>query len=199
MDAVIDHSAPEVLDGTRAGRIPGNRGIWVGIFCVLVEFTMLFGVYFIAKAHNPEAFRVGADKLATIAGVAITLFLLTSGYCMVKAVEAIRRDRKRSAAKWVFTAILIGLGYPVIKVIEISWYVDNGIGGGVFYSAYYYLTLNHLVHVCWGLLGLIWVGVQTAFGGYDADNYSGLEAAALYWHTTDVIWLAIFPLFYVLR
>lgn len=199
MDAVIDQPAPEVLDGTRAGRIPGNWGIWVGIFCVLVEFTVLFGVYFIARVHNPEEFRVGPDKLATIAGVAITLFLLTSGYCMVKAVEAIRRDRKRSAAKWVFAAILTGLGYPVIKVIEISWYVDNGIGGGVFYGAYYYLTLNHLVHVGWGLLGLIWVGTRTAFGGYDADNYSGLEAAALYWHTTDVIWLAIFPLFYVLR
>ncbi|MDQ1363701.1 MAG: cytochrome c oxidase subunit, partial [Pseudomonadota bacterium] len=30
-------------------------------------------------------------------------------------------------------------------------------------------------------------------------NYSGLEAAAMYWHTTDILWLVIFPLFYVLR
>jgi len=199
LDTVIDQSAPEVLKGTGVGRIPGNRGIWVGIFCVLVEFTLLFGVYFIAKAHNPEEFRVGPDRLATIAGVAITLFLLTSGYCMVKAVEVMRIGRKRSAAKWVLGAFVLGMGYPIIKVIEINWYVDNGIGGGVFYGAYYYLTLNHLVHVSWGLLGLAWVGARTAFGGYDADNHSGLEAAALYWHTTDVIWLAIFPLFYVLR
>ncbi len=199
MGTVIDQAAPDVLEDAQAGRIPGNRGIWVGIFCVLVEFTMLFGVYFIAKAHNPEDFRVGPDRLLTIAGVAITLFLLTSGYCMVKAVEAIRGGRRRSAARWVFSAIVLGLGYPIVKVVEISWYVDNGISGGVFYGAYYYLTLNHLVHVGWGLLGLIWVGARTAFGGYDADSYSGLEAAALYWHTTDVIWLAIFPLFYVLR
>lgn len=28
---------------------PGNKGIWVGIFCVLVEFLPLFLVYFIAR------------------------------------------------------------------------------------------------------------------------------------------------------
>ena len=36
-------------------------------------------------------------------------------------------------------------------------------------------------------------------GMYSAKDYSGLEAAAVYWHTTDVIWLVIFPFFYVLR
>lgn len=181
------------------GRIPGNRGIWVGIFCVLVEFTMLFSVYFIARAHNPEDFQVGPDRLATSAGFAITLFLLSSGYCMVKAVEFIRRNQVRGAALWVLAAIVLGCGYPVVKYFEITWYVSQGVSGGVFYGAYYYLTLNHLVHVGWGLMGLVFVAARTAMGGYNAENYAGLEAAALYWHTTDVIWLAIFPLFYVLR
>ncbi|HEY9052139.1 MAG TPA: cytochrome c oxidase subunit 3 family protein, partial [Gammaproteobacteria bacterium] len=58
------------------GRIPGNTGIWVGIFCVLVEFLLLFIVYFIAKVHNPEAFVTGPDKLLTLAGTSITLLLL---------------------------------------------------------------------------------------------------------------------------
>lgn len=182
-------------------RIPGNRGIWAGIFCVLVEFTLLFSVYFIAKAHNPEDFSLGPDRLATCAGVAITLFLLSSGYCMVKAVESIRCNQRQQATLWVLLAILLGFGYPVIKYFEISHYVGQGIVGqaGVFYGVYYYLTLNHLVHVGWGIMGLIWVGVHTALGGYSAEEYGGLEAAAMYWHTTDIIWLTIFPLFYVLR
>lgn len=173
----------------------------MGIFCVLVEFTMLFVVYFVARVHNADDFRVGPDRLVTRAGVAITLFLLASGYCMVKAVEVIRYDRQRAAALWVLAAIVLGLGYPVIKYFEISWYVEHGIGGqaGIFYGTYYYLTLNHLVHVGWGLMGLFYVGVRSALGGYSAANYSGLEAAAMYWHTTDILWLVIFPLFYVLR
>lgn len=201
MSATDITAVPPEPTFTHHGRIPGNIGIWVGIFCVLVEFLLLFCVYFIAKAHHREAFLTGPDKLATVAGVAITLFLLTSGYCMVKAVETIRRDARRDTLRWVLGAIALGLAYPVIKFFEIRWNVAQGIDGeaGIFYTTYYYLTLNHLVHVSWGLMGLIWVAARTAMGIYSSHDYSGLEAAAVYWHTTDVIWLVIFPFFYVLR
>ncbi len=194
------HAVPPALT-LAAETVPGNKGIWVGIFCVLVEFLLLFGVYFIAKAHHPEAFASGPDKLVTTAGVAITLLLLTSGYCMVKAVAAIRDDQRHITLRWVVAAILLGLGYPLVKFLEIRWNVAHGIDGeaGIFYTVYYYLTLNHLVHVSWGLLGLAWVAVRTALGIYSARDYSGLEAAAMYWHATDVLWLVIFPFFYVLR
>ena len=56
--------APEPIRTFKHGRVPGNTGIWVGIFCVLVEFLLLFGVYFVAKAHHREAFLTGPDKLA---------------------------------------------------------------------------------------------------------------------------------------
>lgn len=183
------------------GRVPGNSGIWVGISCVLVEFLLLFTVYFIAKAHNPQAFATGPDRLATVAGTTITLLLLTSGYCMLKAVAAMRLDRPRAALRWIVGAIVLGCGYPLVKFFEFRWNLDHGVGGesGIFYTVYYYLTLNHLVHVGWGLLGLLWVAVRIALGVYSSRDHDGLEAAAVYWHTTDVIWLVIFPFFYIWR
>ena len=197
--AIID--TVQSPSNAEAAIIPGNSGIWIGVFCVLVEFLLLFCVYFVAKAHHPDAFHVGPDKLVTVAGVTITLLLLTSGYCMLKAVQAIRLDQSVISLRWIIMAIILGLGYPLVKFYEIRWNVAHGIDGetGVFYSVYYYLTLNHLVHVSWGILGLIWVAVRTAFKAYSSNNHRGLEAAALYWHTTDVIWLAIFSFFYVLR
>jgi cytochrome c oxidase subunit 3 len=193
-------SAP-ASDSASSHRIPGNKGIWVGIFCVLVEFLLLFIVYFVAKAHHPDAFLTGPDRLATVAGTAITVFLLTSGYCMVKAVDTVRRDDRRLTLRWILLAISLGIGYPVVKYFEIRWNIANGVDdkAGIFYGVYYYLTLNHLVHVTWGLLGLGWVAVRTGIGAYTAQEHGGLEAAAVYWHTTDVIWLVIFPFFYVLR
>ena len=198
IDSTITDTTP---DEYPQGRIPGNPGIWVGIFCIWVEFLMLFVVYFVAKAHNPEAFNNGPDKLVTLAGTSITLLLLTSGYCMVKAIESIRRDNQKATLRWIIGAIILGSGYPIIKYFEIRWNVAHGVDGeaGIFYTVYYYLTLNHLVHVSWALLGLIWVAIRTGNRFYSSQDYRTLEAAALFWHTTDVIWLVIFPFFYILR
>ena len=98
-------------------RVPGNNGIWVGIFCILVEFMMLFTAYFIARVHNPESFLNGPDKLVTLAGTTITLFLLSSGYCMVKAINAIRSNRSRAAFRWIVMAIILGFAYSVGKLV----------------------------------------------------------------------------------
>lgn len=87
------------VDTPAACRVTGNPGIWVGIFCVLVEFLLLFCVYFVARAHYREAFQPGLDKLATVAGVTITVLLLTNGYCMVKAVQAIRAGAMHRAGR----------------------------------------------------------------------------------------------------
>ena len=90
--------------------------------------------------------------------------------------------------------------FPIAKYFEIQWNLANGINGesGIFFTVYYYLTLNHLVHATWGILGILWVLARHLAGGYSADDHVGLEALASYWHATDIIWLVIFPFFYVL-
>ena len=62
------------------GRVPGNKGIWVGICCEFVEFLVLFAVYFVARAHFPEAFHTGSARLSQTAGVAITLLMVSSSF-----------------------------------------------------------------------------------------------------------------------
>mgnify|MGYP003605576026 FL=1 len=90
--------------------------------------------------------------------------------------------------------------FPIAKYFEIQWNLANGINGesGIFFTVYYYLTFNHLVHATWGILGILWVLARHLFGGYSPEDYAGLEALACYWHATDIIWLVIFPFFYVL-
>lgn len=182
------------------GRIPGNRGIWVGITCVFVEFAVLFTVYFVARAHFPEAFHAGAERLSRLAGTLITLLMISSSFCIAAAVATIRAGRRRTSLGWLIAGLVLALGYPLIKYLEIQWNLTQGIDGqaGVFVGAYYYLTLNHLVHASWGILGMLWVLARHLGGAYSAAEYSGLEALASYWHATDIIWLAIFPFFYVL-
>jgi len=182
------------------GHIPGNKAIWVGIFAELTEFALMFLVYFVARAHHQEAFSAGSQELSTMAGTANTVIMLTSSYFVARAVWAIRRSQRRHCLQWLGAALVTGLGYPVVKFFEVRWNLAHGLNGGnAFQMTYYYLTFNHLVHVSWGLLGLMWVMFRTQTGGYSANEHAGLVAFASYWHATDLIWLMIFPLFYLLR
>ncbi len=182
------------------GRIPGNKGIWVGITCEFVEFALMFIVYFIARYHNPEAFRNGPELIWTTAGAINTVLMVTSSFFIACAVGAMKEDNVCRARYWMLAAIVTALGYPIVKMFEIDWNLAHGIDGkaGIFYTVYYYLTLNHLVHACWGILGMGWVFARMSMKAYSAEQHDGLEALACYWHATDIIWLAIFPLFYVL-
>lgn len=182
------------------GRVPGNAAIWVGITCIFAEFAVLFTVYFVSRAHFPDAFHEGTKLLSRSAGALITFWMITSSFCLAASVATIRTGQRRRSINWTIAALVLALGYPITKYFEITWNLAHGIDAqaGVFIGAYYYLTLNHLVHASWGILGLLWVLGRHIWGAYSAEDYVGLEALASYWHATDIIWLAIFPFFYVL-
>ena len=152
------------------GRIPGNKGIWAGILSEMTEFALLFGVYFIARAHFPAAFREGPLQLSLFAGTFNTLLMISGSYF-------------------------------VTKYFEFRWNISQGITGrtGIFFTVYYYLTFTHMVHVLWGIMGLLWVIARTKTGAYSPQEHEGMEAFASYWHATDLVWLVIFPLLYLLR
>ncbi len=184
-----------------AGRVPGNRGMWVGILCELTEFALMFLAYAWFKQVHPADFHHGPAMLNTASGVWNTVVMLTSGYFAVRALLAIRRNDAAAARNWLVATLAGGIAFLLIKAWEFSWNIDHGVvgTGTSFVAMYYYLTFNHLVHVVWGCLGLIWAILRTSFGAYSPEDHDGLEAAVLYWHATDLAWIVIFPLLYVLR
>ena len=180
-----------------AGR-PGYTAMWVGITCEFVEFAVFFVVYFVARWSYPDVFRAGAPRLWTLGGVLITIVMLTSGYLLVRTVQAVRRDDQRSARFWMSSAFIVALGYPLIKVLEIQHNLPAGVvaGNNAFFTVYYYLTINHFMHSAWGILGMGWVLVRVWQGAYRPANPKGVESMAIYWHATDLVWLMLFSLFY---
>ena len=182
-------------------RIPGNRAVWVGIFAELTEFAMFFIVYFIAKAHYPQEFEQGPLQLNTLAGTLNTVALISSSFFVAKAMFAIRRDRPQESIRWLWGAVFAGLAYLVIKTWEYQWNMDLGIHSdtNAFYTLYYYMTFNHLLHVGWASGSLLWAIYKVKQQVYTADNHAGMMAIACYWHMVDLAWIIIFPLLYVLR
>ncbi|MCE5180837.1 MAG: cytochrome c oxidase subunit 3 family protein [Betaproteobacteria bacterium] len=183
------------------GAIPGNKGIWAGILSEMTEFALLFGVYFIAKSHFPQEFREGPLKLSLFAGTFNTVLMISGSYFVANAVLAIRQNRQQASVRWLFLVLIAACGYLITKAFEFRWNVSHGITGdtGIFFAVYYYLTFTHIVHVVWGIIGLLWVIVRTRSGDYSPQSHEGMEAFASYWHATDLVWLVIFPLLYLLR
>ena len=178
--------------------LPGYKAMWVGVSLEYVEFAVFFAVYFVARGHHPQAFQEGAARLWTLGGLAITLVMVTSGYGLTRMLACMRAGRRLAAKGWLTAALLTGLAYPLIKLLEWQWNQAHDIdaSAGIFVVVYYYLTINHFVHASWGLLGMAWGLTRLSLGSYTAADHRGLEALATYWHATDLVWLMIFALFY---
>jgi cytochrome c oxidase subunit 3 len=185
-------------DRTPVDTLPGHRAMWVGICLEFLEFAVFFAVYFSARWFDPAAFQTGAGRLWTIGGLLITLAMVSSGYLLTRMLHSLRTGRRRAAQGWLTAALVVGLAYPVLKLLEWRWNQAQGLdaGSGLFVVVYYYLTINHFIHACWGLLGMGYGLVRLSTGSYSPQDHRGLESMAIYWHATDLVWLMIFGLFY---
>ena len=68
----------------------------------------------------------------------------------------------------------------------------------LFFGLYFVMTGLHALHIIIGL-GVIVVAIaKVASGKVHADRASLLENAGLYWHLVDIIWIFLFPLFYLI-
>ena len=197
MTACIEHKQS---DNKKSGAIPGDIAVWILIFAELFEFGLFFVIFIVAKAHNPEIFSAGPQHLDTLSGITNTFILLTSSFFIAKAVQAIKQGRVKASQKWIALTFFAGFAYCCVKVWEYHMNDLRGIAldTDIFFTVYYYLTFNHLLHVMFGMCGLLWVFLRNQFKAYSAERHEGLEAAACYWHMVDLAWIIIFPILYVL-
>lgn len=71
-------------------------------------------------------------------------------------MHSMRAGQRQAAKGWLALALLVGLSYPALKLLEWRWNAAQGLdaASGLFVVVYYYLTINHSIHACWGLLGM---------------------------------------------
>jgi cytochrome c oxidase subunit 3 len=71
-------------------------------------------------------------------------------------------------------------------------------GQSVFYNLYFVMTGLHGLHVVVGLICLIWMVRFVMKDWVTKKDYGYLENSALYWHLVDLIWIYLFPLYYLI-
>ncbi|HMV55097.1 MAG TPA: cytochrome c oxidase subunit 3 family protein [Rhodocyclaceae bacterium] len=195
--------APDSLPPHAAtgGAPPGDLAVWVFIFAELLAFGVFFAAYAFTRMRHVELFDTMQLTLDRHAGALNTFLLITSSWCVARAVHAVEHTRNGAATRWLAGALACGGGFLIVKGIE---YADK-FGAGIslstntFYMFYLSLTFFHFMHVILGMVVLAILAVQTRRGDYRPGHMNGLESGAAYWHMVDLVWIVLFPLVYVMR
>ncbi len=191
-----------VLPPSKLGRnLPGDLAMWCFIFAELLVFGIFFLAYAFVRARNIELFNASQMHLDRVSGAINTVLLITSSYFVVRAVEAIQRNRGQRCAQWLIAAIVCGSFFVILKLIEFGAKIEAGItmSTNIFYMFYLFLAFFHFMHVILGMVILGSVALKAWRGGYTSVDHAGVETGAAYWHMVDLVWIVLFPLIYVLH
>jgi cytochrome c oxidase subunit 3 len=171
-------------------------------------FTAILALVVGYRATWPEAFAFGVHHNTKVLGSINTVVLLTSSTSLAVALEMLRTGRRRVATALTLFTAACGVAFLAIKITEYEHHFAEGIypgGRGAFFVAhpiaglpafwtlYFLATGFHGVHV---LAGVGAVGYR-AIRMPDATEIHRFEATALYWHFVDLVWLFLWPLFYL--
>ncbi len=180
---------------------PGDLAIWIFICAELSVFAVFFAAYAFTRAKHVELFNQYQQTLNTNYALINTLALITSSYFVVRAVAAIREGSQRGCARWLLAAIVMGALFLVVKSMEYQHHFSHGVtlSTNTFYMFYISLTFFHFMHVIMGMVILAAVALKARRGAYTADQHTGVETGASYWHMVDLVWIILFPLVYVMR
>jgi cytochrome c oxidase subunit 3 len=188
-------------------------GMWIFLATEVLLFGALFAVYAFYAIEYSTDFHQAAKHNTLWRGSANTLVLLTSSFCMAMAVWAMRGARRGLCALLVGATILCGVVFLAIKAWEYQIHFSEGIypgrlyhfeklmtrGGVIFYTLYYFMTVLHALHMAIGCLLLSWVLWRVLRHRMDEHAHTPLELSGMYWHFVDIIWLFLWPLFYLVR
>ncbi len=180
---------------------PGDLVIWIFILAELLVFAAFFSAYAFTRMNNVELFNEFQQTLDRQAALINTFALITSSYFVVRAVSAIREGNKQHCVRWLLAALAMGVVFLLVKGGEYAHHFGEGINlsTNTFYMFYISLTFFHFMHVIMGMVILAAVAVKAHNGGYSAEEHTGVETGASYWHMVDLLWLILFPLVYVMR
>jgi len=190
--------------------VGSKLGMWLFIFTELLLFGGLFIVYSVYRYKHAQAFALAAEELNVTMGTINTVILLISSMTIAMATTAIQKKERRTTLALIGITLVLGLVFLVNKYFEWSGKIGHGIypgsplldelgqGDVLFFGLYYFMTGLHALHIIVGLVVLGFVFVHVWKGRITFDNFQLLENGGLYWHLVDIIWIFLFPLFYLI-
>ncbi|MFM7313526.1 MAG: heme-copper oxidase subunit III [Cyanobium sp.] len=195
-------SAPDPAHAADPGHDHGHADVRMfGVATFLVADAMTFAGFFAAyltfRAVNPLPEGANFERELLLPTIN-TVLLLVSSVSFHRAGSALRRADSNVCRNWLLVTIALGAAFLAGQMVE-YFNLPFGLTDNLFASTFYALTGFHGLHVTLGVICILIVWWQARPGGRltQAEHF-GLEAAELYWHFVDGIWVVLYGILYLL-
>ena len=174
----------------------------IAVVVLLVAETMFFsgliGAYLVFRGEAPFWPPPDLPRLPLAVTWVNTIVLVASGFTMVNAVRAARRDRQAALRRDLAITALLGITFLVIQGSEWVRLVGHGLtlSSGMYGATFYTLIGTHAVHVLGAVLWLALVGWWARGGHFNGGRDAAVEACAIFWIFVIALWIALFALVY---
>lgn len=179
---------------------PDHRmfGVLVFLLAESMIFLGLFMAYLTFRAVYPSWPPEGTPERELLLPGINTIILISSSFVIHNADTAIKKNDVAGLRKWFGVTALMGVVFLAGQLYE-YFHLEFGLTTNLYASTFYVLTGFHGLHVFFGLcliLAVLWRSIKSSH--YSDQEHFGVEAAELYWHFVDVIWIILFILLYLL-
>jgi cytochrome c oxidase subunit 3 len=162
-----------------------------------MTFAGFFAAYLTFRAVNPLP-EGSTYELELLLPTINTVVLILSSFTFHRAGKECRGGNLGASRLWLAITGALGAIFLAGQMVE-YFSLPFGLTDNLFASTFYALTGFHGLHVTLGVICILIVWWQARQGGrISAANPFGLEAAELYWHFVDGIWVVLYGLLYLL-
>lgn len=181
------------------GLTNAKLGIWLFIASEVMLFAGLFSAYILIRTGASDWPQ--HDRPVMLAALN-TVVLIASSMTMVMAWASLQAKDWAGHRRALVLTILLGTVFLGIKSFEYAGHVAAGElpSHDVYFGLYYTLTGLHALHIAGGLIVLLYfLGPGASLWTRNPGQFTNrIEAAGLYWHFVDLLWMFLFPLLYLL-
>lgn len=162
-----------------------------------MTFAGFFAAYLTFRAVNP--LPSGSNyELELVLPTINTALLILSSFTFHRAGRALLGARPAACRLWLLISAALGVAFLTGQMVE-YFHLPFGLTENLFASTFYALTGFHGLHVTLGVICILVVLFQVGpTGRVSPSTPFGLEAAELYWHFVDGIWVVLYGLLYLL-
>ena len=179
----------------------GKLGIWLFLASEVMLFGGLFSSYVLLRV-GAETWPVGASILSVPIATFNTIVLIASSVTMVMAWASLKMNDFGKFRLYLGSTVGLAVLFLVVKAYEYGDKFSHHLypSESTFLAIYFTVTGLHALHIVGGIIvNGYFVGPGSKMWKTAPEKFTNrIEAAGLYWHFVDLVWIFLFPVLYLL-